>query len=585
MGLINWFNLFIQNFFVDLSFLLILLLICINGFFFFYSRFRLSNILSNWCYILNILIYLYFFISSLHIFVYFNFSQNLFISTYSDLLLPVSDKINQVYAITFISDCLGSYSNLFFFNLFQSLSYIDAPSILFIILLAFLSVTCTVTHVYQNLQLILMKVIHHNSSNIHIANSINSKGDLIKTDIDLFSNRNFSFLLKLAFMYLSSFVFFSTDNLLILYISFEASMLPLFFMIGNFGSRVNKIKAAYLLFFFTLGGSVFFLAALTILYNYTGSFNIFYLIKFPFSIYIEKLIWFLLFIPFATKVPIVPVHIWLPEAHVEASTEGSVLLAGIMLKLGLLAIVKFLLPIWPHASVFFTPMVYTLALISIIFISFNIFLQLDLKKIIAYSSIIHMNYALLGIFSKSVLGLHGAIYLMFTHGIISSGLFVVIGFLYSRFHTRLLSYYQGLCSAFPTLSSIFFILLLGNAAIPGTGGFVGEILIFFAIFDSNFIVALFSLFAPLSGAIVSIILFVRIFFGSGNIAILNKFTTLNNSFSDKLNTVHVVTYPLISSEYSVLVSYIFFTIHTGIFSSMYLARLEPSVIFYLSAFN
>ena len=479
---------------------------------------------------------------------------------------------------------MGEYSNLFFFSFFKSLSYIDAPSLLFIILLAFLSVTCSITHVYQGLQLMLMKVIHHNGSNVHISSSKNLEFESYNY-LNLLSNRNFSFLLKLSFMYISSFIFFSTDNLLILYISFEASMLPLFFMIGSFGSRVNKIKAAYLLFFFTLGGSVFFLAALTILYSYAGSFNIFYLIKFPFNLYIEKLIWFFLFIPFATKVPIVPVHIWLPEAHVEASTEGSVLLAGIMLKLGLLAIIKFLIPIWPHASVFFTPMVYTLALISIIFISFNIFLQLDLKKIIAYSSIIHMNYALLGIFSKSVLGLHGAIYLMFTHGIISSGLFVVIGFLYSRFHTRLLSYYQGLCSAFPTLSSIFFILLLGNAAIPGTGGFVGEILIFFAIFDSNFIVALFSLFAPLSGAIVSIILFVRIFFGSGNIAILNKFTTLNNSFSDKLNTVHVVTYPLISSEYSVLVSYIFFTIHTGIFSYMYLARLEPSVIFYLSAFN
>ena len=578
----SWFNFFIQIFFVDLSCLLIFLLICINGFFFFYSKFKFSNLFSNWCYIINILVYIFFFLSSLHLFIHFNFSQNLFLSSHSNLFVYKNGYLINI--IAFIHTYMGEYSNLFFFSFFKSLSYIDAPSLLFIILLAFLSVTCSITHVYQGLQLMLMKVIHHNGSNVHISSSKNLEFESYNY-LNLLSNRNFSFLLKLSFMYISSFIFFSTDNLLILYISFEASMLPLFFMIGSFGSRVNKIKAAYLLFFFTLGGSVFFLAALTILYSYAGSFNIFYLIKFPFNLYIEKLIWFFLFIPFATKVPIVPVHIWLPEAHVEASTEGSVLLAGIMLKLGLLAIIKFLIPIWPHASVFFTPMVYTLALISIIFISFNIFLQLDLKKIIAYSSIIHMNYALLGIFSKSVLGLHGAIYLMFTHGIISSGLFVVIGFLYSRFHTRLLSYYQGLCSAFPTLSSIFFILLLGNAAIPGTGGFVGEILIFFAIFDSNFIVALFSLFAPLSGAIVSIILFVRIFFGSGNIAILNKFTTLNNSFSDKLNTVHVVTYPLISSEYSVLVSYIFFTIHTGIFSSMYLARLEPSVIFYLSAFN
>ena len=578
----SWFNFFIQIFFVDLSCLLIFLLICINGFFFFYSKFKFSNLFSNWCYIINILVYIFFFLSSLHLFIHFNFSQNLFLSSHSNLFVYKNGYLINI--IAFIHTYMGEYSNLFFFSFFKSLSYIDAPSLLFIILLAFLSVTCSITHVYQGLQLMLMKVIHHNGSNVHISSSKNLEFESYNY-LNLLSNRNFSFLLKLSFMYISSFIFFSTDNLLILYISFEASMLPLFFMIGSFGSRVNKIKAAYLLFFFTLGGSVFFLAALTILYSYAGSFNIFYLIKFPFNLYIEKLIWFFLFIPFATKVPIVPVHIWLPEAHVEASTEGSVLLAGIMLKLGLLAIIKFLIPIWPHASVFFTPMVYTLALISIIFISFNIFLQLDLKKIIAYSSIIHMNYALLGIFSKSVLGLHRAIYLMFTHGIISSGLFVVIGFLYSRFHTRLLSYYQGLCSAFPTLSSIFFILLLGNAAIPGTGGFVGEILIFFAIFDSNFIVALFSLFAPLSGAIVSIILFVRIFFGSGNIAILNKFTTLNNSFSDKLNTVHVVTYPLISSEYSVLVSYIFFTIHTGIFSSMYLARLEPSVIFYLSAFN
>lgn len=184
---------------------------------------------------------------------------------------------------------MGEYSNLFFFSFFKSLSYIDAPSLLFIILLAFLSVTCSITHVYQGLQLMLMKVIHHNGSNVHISSSKNLEFESYNY-LNLLSNRNFSFLLKLSFMYISSFIFFSTDNLLILYISFEASMLPLFFMIGSFGSRVNKIKAAYLLFFFTLGGSVFFLAALTILYSYAGSFNIFYLIKFPFNLYIEKLI-------------------------------------------------------------------------------------------------------------------------------------------------------------------------------------------------------------------------------------------------------------------------------------------------------
>ena len=228
----------------------------------------------------------------------------------------------------------------------------------------------------------------------------------------------------------------------------------------------------------------------------------------------------------------------MPEAHVEASTEGSVLLAGLLLKVGLFGILRFVLPLFPVANLYFLPLVNTFALLSIIYISFVIFIQMDMKKIIAYSSIIHMNFALLGLFSQTLNGIHGSIYLMFTHGFISSALFIIIGSLYLRMNSRILYYYQGLSRLFPFFSTVFLFLMLGNSGMPGTGGFIGEILILFGVFQKNFFTGILSIIALFFSIIYSLLLFIRVFFGSQSVYLvksLNKsnFTLLTETSLEK----------------------------------------------------
>lgn len=210
----------------------------------------------------------------------------------------------------------------------------------------------------------------------------------------------------------------------------------------------------------------------------------------------------------------IPVHIWLPEAHVEAPTAGSVLLAGILLKMGGYGLLRFLIPIFPHASHFFMPFVFTLAIISIIYSSFTTIRQIDLKKIIAYSSVGHMNFVMLGIFSGSVQGIEGSIFLMVSHGIVSSGLFMCIGLLYDRYKTRIIEYYGGLATKMPVFAIIFFILVLANIGMPGTSSFIGEVLILIGIVQVNTVAAFISSIGMVLGAVYNIWLYNRVMFGA-----------------------------------------------------------------------
>lgn len=287
----------------------------------------------------------------------------------------------------------------------------------------------------------------------------------------------------------------------------------MFLLIGIWGSRNRKITASYQLFIYTLFGSIFvFICIFDILLSKGNlSFDFFL-----YSYYLESrqlIIWILLFLGFSIKVPIVPLHLWLPEAHVEAPTPGSVILAGILLKLGTYAILRFLLgsfTIICYDLIFF---VLIIALFSLTHSSIVALCQIDIKKIIAYSSVAHMNYSLLGLFSQSLLGLAGAYIMIFSHAITSSALFLGIGVLYDRYKTRLIFYYGGLATFMPIFSIFYFIFILSNFGFPGTFNFIGEFLLTFGVLNFSFLIAFLSTFSLILSLMYSLFLYNRLFFG------------------------------------------------------------------------
>lgn len=307
--------------------------------------------------------------------------------------------------------------------------------------------------------------------------------------------------------------FFLVTNLLLFYIYFEAILIPMFLIILIWGSRKRKIHASYLFFFFTLVGSLFMILGILWLYLYIGELNIQILQYIILSKEHQLILWLLFFIAFAVKVPIYPVHGWLPEAHVEAPTGGSIILAGVLLKLGLYGMLRVLTVLFPIANIYYTPLVLTLSFISVIFISIIILQQIDLKKIIAYSSIAHMNFVVIGIFSNNIYGIEGAVFTMLSHGLISSMLFFCIGVLYDRYGERNLLYYNNIAQIMPYFSFFFFIGIIANLGMPGTSSFVGEFLLLLSLsFKSIFLLFIMSLSLFLT-TIYCIWLFNRICFG------------------------------------------------------------------------
>lgn len=321
------------------------------------------------------------------------------------------------------------------------------------------------------------------------------------------------YLICLISMHIILLFIFLVMDLFLFYVFFESILIPLFIFIGLFGSKTRKIHAAYLLFFYTLFGSLLMLGAIFIIYSSIGSLNFLILYDSSFSFLRELLLCFAFFFSFSIKIPLFPFHIWLPEAHVEAPTEGSVILAGILLKLGGYAIFRLLLPIFTQACIYIIPFVFVLANLGIIYISISTLRQLDLKRVIAFSSIAHMNMAMLGLFSFNLIAFIGSFLLFIAHGLVSSGLFFLIGMLYSRYKTRLIKYYGGLVYFMPLFSLFFFLFLLGNLSFPGTINFVAEVLIFYVVFilsDWSLLIFSFGIFFCM---VYSILLFSRIVFG------------------------------------------------------------------------
>nr|QNM39560.1 NADH dehydrogenase subunit 4 [Gelidiella fanii] len=334
----------------------------------------------------------------------------------------------------------------------------------------------------------------------------------------LISWTSVNFLVKeylICFLILEFFLIqvFSVLDLLFFYIFFESVLIPMFLIVGIWGSRERKIRAAFQLFLYTLIGSLLMLLGILCIYFQAGTTDIQLLWQVEFSEFRQLLLWLAFFSSFAIKIPMVPFHIWLPEAHAEAPTAGSVILAGILLKMGGFGFLRFSLPMFPFASVFFSPLIFVLSLIAIIYASLTTLRQIDLKKIIAYSSVSHMGFVTIGIFSLTLQGIEGGLILMLSHGLVSSALFLCIGILYDRHKTRIIKYYSGLVQVMPLFGVFFLFFSFANLGFPGTSSFIGELLVLLGIFKSSMFTAILASIGMIFGAAYSIWLFNRIIFG------------------------------------------------------------------------
>lgn len=302
----------------------------------------------------------------------------------------------------------------------------------------------------------------------------------------------------------------------------------MFILVGVWGSRERKVRASYLLFQYTFLGSVLLLLAIILLIKICGTTNLEVMRSFKIIFEYQVLLWIFFFFAFASKVPLFPFHLWLPEAHVEASTAGSVLLAGILLKLGIFGFLRFVLPLCPDACIFFSPFVQTLAIFGVIFASCTAMRQTDLKRIIAYTSVAHMNLVMIGVFSFKIESLDGVIFQSLCHGFVSSALFLLVGVLYERHHTRLVKYFSGLVHTMPLFTVFLLFFTMSNIALPGTGSFIGEFLILVGIFKANKAACFFGAIGMVLGGGYALWLLNRIVFGNLKIQFIAFFQDLNN---------------------------------------------------------
>jgi NADH-quinone oxidoreductase subunit M len=307
-------------------------------------------------------------------------------------------------------------------------------------------------------------------------------------------------------------VFVSLD-IVLFYVFFEAGLIPMFIIIGVWGGK-ERVYASYKFFLYTLLGSVLMMLAIMAMYWDAGTTDIPALLAHKFPEHLQMVLWLAFFASFAVKMPMWPVHTWLPDAHVQAPTAGSVILAGIMLKLGGYGFIRFSLAMFPLASDYFAPFVFALSVIAIIYTSLVALMQEDMKKLIAYSSVAHMGYVTLGIFAANTQGLQGAVFQMISHGFVSSALFLCVGVIYDRMHTREIAAYGGLVNNMPKYAVAFMVFTMANVGLPGTSGFIGEFLTLIGAFRANTWVALFAATGVILSAAYALWLYRRVIFGA-----------------------------------------------------------------------
>ena len=318
-----------------------------------------------------------------------------------------------------------------------------------------------------------------------------------------------------AFLFLETVLIgmFASIDILLFYIFFETVLIPMYLIIGIWGGE-RRIYASFKFFLYTLLGSVLMLIALIVIYKTTGSMNIAELQGNYFARSTQIFLWLAFFASFAVKIPMWPFHTWLPDAHVEAPTAGSVILAGVLLKMGGYGFIRFSLGMLPEATAYFIPFIMVLSIIAIIYTSFVALAQSDIKKLIAYSSVAHMGIVTIGIFLVNQQGLEGAMLQMLSHGVVSAALFLCVGVIYDRMHTRQISFYGGLVNKMPFYSAVFMIFMLASVGLPGTSGFVGEFLVVVGAFRFSSLIAIGAALGIILSAVYMLYLYKRIIFGT-----------------------------------------------------------------------
>lgn len=364
----------------------------------------------------------------------------------------------------------------------------------------------------------------------------------------------------IAFLVLESFMIgtFSALDTVLFYVFFEAVLIPMFLIIGVWGGA-RRVYSAYKFFLYTLLGSVLMLLALLALYFHVGTTDIPTLMAQPPSPGLQYVLWLAFFASFAVKMPMWPVHTWLPDAHVEAPTAGSVILAGVLLKMGGYGFLRFSMPMLPEATAYFAPMVFWLSVIAIIYTSLVALVQTDMKKLIAYSSVAHMGFVTLGLFTMTQQGVEGAVFQMISHGVISGALFLCVGIVYDRLHTRDIGRYGGIVKNMPRYATFFMLFMLGSVGLPGTSGFVGEFLSLLGAFQVDTVIATLAATGMVLGAAYMLMLYRTVIFGPQENAEAASMPDLN------------------WREYGILLPLAMLTIYLGIFPSVVLDRIRPSV--------
>ena len=351
---------------------------------------------------------------------------------------------------------------------------------------------------------------------------------------------------------------FEALDLLMFYVFFEGGLIPMFLIIGVWGGK-RRVYAAFKFFLYTLVGSLLMLLGVMAMFYTAGTTDIETLLHAGFSPQLQFWLWLAFFASFAVKMPMWPVHTWLPDAHVEAPTAGSVILAGILLKMGGYGFLRFSLPMFPDASALFAPLVFALSVIAIIYTSLVALVQEDIKKLIAYSSVAHMGFVTMGLFSANTQGVQGAVFQMVSHGLVSGALFLCVGVVYDRMHTREIAAYGGLVNRMPRYATVFMVFTMANVGLPGTSGFVGEFLTLVGAFQANTWVALAATTGVILSAAYALYLYRRVIFGA-----LDK---------PNLLTIEDLTY----REQAMLIPLLLLTIYFGVHPQPILDASSASV--------